>query len=499
MKKIVNFLIAVVAMASSTFAGEWGYAPQEKTVAVNFKQKITHYNFMAFGTPFPIPSSSLYRLPNGKPMDLSEYTKRASKMARVNFDSWKSLLNSFPETYRQQLLADNNLNTGSIIDDEIALAIFNGSSMYYGQAPLGEQIIFDAYNTETESVIALKPRSAHKLTDGPEGGFWLKVTGYEDIFIRSAYCGNNVSSAWANSHIQQKSVAKLPLPSDNNSGDYDAKAQGAQGPQGPKGDKGDKGEKGDPGSSLSNLDALAIYQAGLDKGAALSKNNCCGTTPATPGITPAPVLPPPVFPAASYANYGYVNTAPAILPAAQFNPYRPQAISDGIVGSLNAIGRTIVGVFGNQGQSCGGNNYVFTTQQQPVFPQQQQPVFQTQPQTSTCPNGQQPVWYTYPSGATQLLCPGSGGVTNPGLGTVTAGNTIDPGTVSNQGGGFGGVNDPGGSQQTPPIIPNPGGANNPAGFTAVGVNANNLMNNQVQGLNANGSFNVNYNSSNLQN
>lgn len=488
MKTIVTFLIAVVAMASSTFAGEWGYAPQEKTVAVNFKQKITHYNFMAFGTPFPIPSSSLYRLPNGKPMDLSEYTKRASKMARVNFDSWKSLLNSFPETYRQQLLADNNLNTGSIIDDEIALAIFNGSSMYYGQAPLGEQIIFDAYNTETESVIALKPRSAHKLTDGPEGGFWLKVTGYEDIFIRSAYCGNNVSSAWANSHIQQKSVAKLPLPSDNNSGDYDKTAAPKPKVEAPKVET--------PAAAIADANQrLQDYKDGLAMGAALSKNNCCSTT--APGITPAPVLPPPVFPAASYANYGYVNTAPAILPAAQFNPYRPQAISDGIVGSLNAIGRTIVGVFGNQGQSCGGNNYVFTTQQQPVFPQQQQPVFQTQPQTSTCPNGQQPVWYTYPSGATQLLCPGSGGVTNPGLGTVTAGNTIDPGTVSNQGGGFGGVNDPGGSQQTPPIIPNPGGANNPAGFTAVGINTNNLMNNQVQGLNPNGSFNQNYNS--LQN
>jgi hypothetical protein len=496
MKKMLVLVVSVITFIAAN-AAEWGYAPQEKSVAVNFKNKADHYNFMAFGTPFPIPAQNLYRTANGSPMPKEWYTTRASKMGKVNLDSWTALLNAFPAEYRQQLLADNNLNANTLIDNEIALKIFNGPSVVYTAMPQGVQIVFDAFDTETNSVKAIKPRSAHQLTDGPEGGFSLQVTSFEDLFVKSAYCSNNRNSVDANMNIRKKMVATLP--SDNNSGDYDAKAQGAQGPQGPKGDKGDKGEKGDPGSSLSNLDALAIYQAGLDKGAALSKNNCCGTTPATPGITPAPVLPPPVFPAASYANYGYVNTAPAILPAAQFNPYRPQAISDGIVGSLNAIGRTIVGVFGNQGQSCGGNNYVFTTQKQPVFPQQQQPVFQTQPQTSTCPNGQQPVWYTYPSGATQLLCPGSGGVTNPGLGTVTAGNTIDPGTVSNQGGGFGGVNDPGGSQQTPPIIPNPGGANNPAGFTAVGVNANNLMNNQVQGLNANGSFNVNYNSSNLQN
>ncbi len=489
MKKMLLLVVSVITFIAAN-AAEWGYAPQEKSVAVNFKNKADHYNFMAFGTPFPIPAQNLYRTANGSPMPKEWYTTRASKMGKVNLDSWTALLNAFPAEYRQQLLADNNLNANTLIDNEIALKIFNGPSVVYTAMPQGVQIVFDAFDTETNSVKAIKPRSAHQLTDGPEGGFSLQVTSFEDLFVKSAYCSNNRNSVDANMNIRKKMVATLP--SDNNSGDYDKTVAPTPKTEAPKVET--------PAAAIADANQrLQDYKDGLAMGAALSKNNCCGTTPATPGITPAPVLPPPVFPAASYANYGYANTAPAILPAAQFNPYRPQAISDGIVGSLNAIKGAIVGVFGNQGQNCGGNNYVFTTQQQPVFPQQQQPVFQTQPQTSTCPNGQQPVWYTYPSGATQLLCPGSGGVTNPGLGTVTAGNTIDPGTVSNQGGGFGGVNDPGGSQQTPPIIANPGGANNPAGFTAVGINTNNLMNNQVQGLNPNGSFNVNYNSYNLQN
>ena len=117
MKKMLLLVVSVITFIAAN-AAEWGYAPQEKSVAVNFKNKADHYNFMAFGTPFPIPAQNLYRTANGSPMPKEWYTTRASKMGKVNLDSWTALLNAFPAEYRQQLLFPKSYTDSLIISTE---------------------------------------------------------------------------------------------------------------------------------------------------------------------------------------------------------------------------------------------------------------------------------------------------------------------------------------------------------------------------------------------
>lgn len=365
MKKLA-FLIAFAAVTFVANAAKWGFMPRESSLSSNVSNKQAHINFMSFGQPFSIPASTLYKLPNGQPMDWKEYSSRASSMASVNLKSLVGLYNGFPKEYRDQLLADNGLNPNTIIDAETALKIFAGETVKYAQIPLWLKVIYDGYDTDNKSIIVIPERSPKKLVDGPEGGFWQYVTGYEPLLIRSAYCGNNVESGWANAHIRRNTtVSNQPLPDDNSAGDYNqAAAQGPPGPQGPKGDKGDRGEAAAADANAIAAQRLQDYKDGLKDAALLAKSNC-STCPATaiPVQQNGIYIPTNSF-SPGYINQGYAMNTGYSNPG-YCAPSRGVQISQEARGWSGEV-RHWVGMFLGR-----GNNNCNTGYQQPHVQQQQ--------------------------------------------------------------------------------------------------------------------------------
>lgn len=205
MKKILFLIATALVFTLAVSAKPWATGiPQDKSEAINFLDKEVHIAFMETGKLFPINPKALYKDAKGVPMPMSAYANEAKNMQKIGNQSIVALFNALDLETGGQLKKDFNITSVTITLADV-IKIFRSDAVIIAPISRSTYLIWDAYDRKTVSIDTIG-RYAHvmpKSAEGAEYGFYLKISGYKPILIRSAYCGNNISSEWAIRHLEK--------------------------------------------------------------------------------------------------------------------------------------------------------------------------------------------------------------------------------------------------------------------------------------------------------
>lgn len=213
MKKLITMLVIVIIMTMGAKAGgHLGMGITQNPAAPTaklFDNKTDYKNFFG-GIAFPMDSGSLY-----PGLTMKAYRGYLPLLVKFHNASARAQLTEINRITDGQLAIDFGFPTGPIeFTDAMYEQVFMSNSVRYGLTPQNEKVTYDGVDVLNKCLFPIT-RGFHIVgkSKQAETGWWLYVTGYEPIYIKSAYCNNNVDNDWIASHL-----VKTDVPSDDGQG-----------------------------------------------------------------------------------------------------------------------------------------------------------------------------------------------------------------------------------------------------------------------------------------
>jgi hypothetical protein len=220
MKKMITLLVLVLGVVTANAwdnpGGRFGMALTQNPnadEAKNFGNKDDYVRLILEGKGFPMAPGTMYP---GLTQEM--YNKYLPIMHKAHNSGFRAQLQSINEMTKGQLVKDFGFKS-SVFTDEMCAEIFKSSAVFADYVPQNEEVTWDAYDVNDMKPFSIT-RGFHYIGKNktPEMGWWLKITGYEPILIKSQYCNNNTGTDWIKRHLVQTSTEDEPLPSDEDKG-----------------------------------------------------------------------------------------------------------------------------------------------------------------------------------------------------------------------------------------------------------------------------------------
>lgn len=180
--------------------------------AKNFEDKNDYLKFMRDGVGFPMDANSLY-----PGLTMAGYKKNLPTLVKYSNASFRSQLTEINRLTNGQLARDFGFTADDLkngFTDEMCQKVFMSDAVTLADVPQNEEVKYDGVDIINKCLFAIT-RGFHYIGKllTPEKGWFLHVTGFESIYIISAYCNNKVDTDWIASHL-----VKTDVPSDDGQG-----------------------------------------------------------------------------------------------------------------------------------------------------------------------------------------------------------------------------------------------------------------------------------------
>lgn len=215
MKTKITLLILLITVAITTVSAQtFGMGLlYERGLGMNDSIKQHVYDFSLFKKPFKMnPKWVYFDKSTKKPMSMNYYNSLVPLLSKVHNVSWYAQMTYINAMTKGQLAKDFGFNfsdfSGHLTE---ILEIFMSDNVTYDISPEG-MVIYDGVEISKKQVHTVERDAYENKTLGiVEYGWWLHVTGYESIYIKSAWCNNNTSTSWLATHIVRHKE-EIPAP-----------------------------------------------------------------------------------------------------------------------------------------------------------------------------------------------------------------------------------------------------------------------------------------------
>lgn len=169
--------------------------------AENRSDKAEYLAFMAYGTGFKTDPRALY-----PGLTAADYAACLPTMQRFHNQAICIQMNAINALTKGQLGRDFGWAPNIPVSIEMAMQVFASDRVTYGLTPT-DIIVYDGVKVRTKNDTSIGifsiSRKFHLVgkVRVPEMGWWLNISGYAPIFIKSAYCNNNVGTGYIASHL----------------------------------------------------------------------------------------------------------------------------------------------------------------------------------------------------------------------------------------------------------------------------------------------------------